>query len=44
MEGDTTRGEEAGSSGEDTRTVGEDSEAESGEQSLGNGKDMTVRA
>jgi hypothetical protein len=41
LEGDTTMGEEARSSGEDTR---EDSEAESGERSLGDGEDMTVSA
>ena len=44
LEGDTTSGEEARSVGEDTRTVVEDSEAEGGERSLGDGEDMSVSA
>lgn len=35
---------EAGSWGEDTQTVVDDSEAESGERSLGDCEDMTVSA
>ena len=45
LEGDTTRGEDARSSEEDTRIVGEDSEAESVvERSLGDCEDMIVSA